>query len=192
MPKRERERNQWANQLADVIKAVKLLSRPQGASIEELEEELSIKKRSVHRLKKSLVEEFNLPMMPLEPLHERKDNQKRCNRWKLLDTATIIIPNIHKIGLTTPELLALYVLRGFAGIYKGSSIMIDIDGAFVKIGEAISQESRSMLDKYSRLFVVAPKAAKNYSAAEDVIEELSYSIIGKKTCQVTYHSQGNE
>jgi len=183
MPKREK--NQWANQLVDVVRAIKLLSRPQGASIEELVEELGVQKRSVQRMKKTMDEKFHLPMIELE-------TDDRCMRWRIPESATIVLPNISEIGLSTPELLALYVLRGFAGVYKGSSIMTDIDGAFAKIGDAISRESRKILEKYSRLFVVAPKSAKNYSASEDVIEELSYAMIGQKTCRVTYHSLGND
>jgi predicted DNA-binding transcriptional regulator YafY len=94
--------------------------------------------------------------------------------------------------LTTPELLAIYVLRGVAGIYKGSSIMSDIDTAFDKIGAAIAPESRKMLEKYSRMFVVAPKSAKNYADPDNNIEELSYAIIGQKTCKVTYHAFGED
>ena len=192
MPKRERERNQWANQLVDIIRASQLLARKNGASIEELEEELSIKKRSVHRLKKCLVEELKLPLIPVEPLQKRTDGEKRCNRWRIPETATIIIPTIDNIGLNNPELMALYVLRGFAGIYKGSSIMTEIDGAFAKIGAAISHESRKTLEKYSRLCVVAPKSAKNYASSNDVIEELSYAIIDQKTCKVSYHAYGED
>jgi predicted DNA-binding transcriptional regulator YafY len=49
-----------------------------------------------------------------------------------------------------------------------------------------------MLEKYSRMFVVAPKSAKNYAASDGVIEELSYAIIGQKTCKVSYHAYGED
>ena len=70
--------------------------------------------------------------------------------------------------------------------------MDDINGAFEKIGTNMSPESRKMLEKYSRMFVVAPKSAKNYAASDGVIEELSYAIIGQKTCKVTYHAFGED
>jgi predicted DNA-binding transcriptional regulator YafY len=184
MPKREK--NQWAGQLVEVVRAVKLLSRPNGASIEELIDELGVQKRSVQRLKKTLDEDFHLP------LHELEGTGEKCKRWRIPETATIRLPRIDTIGLTTPELLAIYVLRGVAGIYKGSSIMSDIDTAFDKIGAAIAPESRKMLEKYSRMFVVAPKSAKNYADPDNNIEELSYAIIEQKTCVVSYHAFGED
>jgi len=184
MPKREK--NQWAGQLVKVVKAVKLLSRTNGASIEELIDELGVQKRSVQRLKRTLDEDFNLA------LHEIDGIGEKCKRWHIPKTATIILPKVDTIGLDISELLALYVLRGVAGVYKGSSIMSEIDKAFDKIGAAIAPESRKMLDKYSRLFVVAPKSAKNYSASDGNIEELSFAIIEQKTCKVTYHAFGSD
>jgi predicted DNA-binding transcriptional regulator YafY len=184
MPKREK--NEWANQMVAVHNAIRLLSRPQGASNEELEEELGVKKRSVQRLKRTLDQQFHLPQ---EEVHGIAGKSRR---WKIMDTASITIPNVKKIGLDPSELLALYILRGVAGIYKGSAIMDDINGAFEKIGTNMSPESRKMLEKYSRMFVVAPKSAKNYAASDGVIEELSYAIIGQKTCKVTYHAYGED
>lgn len=184
MPKREK--NQWAGQLVEVVKAVKLLSRTNGASIEELIDELGVQKRSVQRLKRTLDEDFHLP------LHELEGTGEKCKRWRIPETATIRLPRIDTIGLNTSELLALYVLKGVAGIYKGSSFMDDINGAFEKIGAHLTPESRKMLDKYSRMFVVAPKSAKNYAAKEGVVEELSYAIIDQKTCAVSYHAFGED
>ena len=40
MPKREK--NEWANQMVAVQNAIRMLSRPQGASNEELVEELGV------------------------------------------------------------------------------------------------------------------------------------------------------
>ena len=47
----KREKNQWANQLVDIIKAVRLLSRPQGADNDELAEELGSGERKIYRLR---------------------------------------------------------------------------------------------------------------------------------------------
>jgi len=184
MPKREK--NQWARQLVEVVKAIKLLSRNNGASIEELVDELGVQKRAIQRLKKTLDEDFHLP------LHEIDEIGEKCKRWRIPKTATIILPNVDTIGLSIQELLAIYVLRGVAGIYKGSSIMSDIDNAFDKIGAAIAPGPRKMLDKYSRLFVVAPKSAKNYAASDGNVEDLSFAIINQRTCKVTYHAFGSD
>lgn len=184
----KREKGEWANQLVSVIKAIRLLSRPGGASNEELCEELGVGIRTVQRIKKTLSgrDLLNLPMV------EGGQSPQGHQRMHIPNTGTLVIPRLDKIGLDTPELMALYILRGVAGIYKGSSVMADIDSAFEKIGALISPQSRAMLERYSRLFVVAPKSAKNYSASEDVIEEIASCILDQKVCQITYHAFGED
>jgi hypothetical protein len=119
MPKREK--NEWANQMVAVQNAIRMLSRPQGASNEELIEELGVKLRSVQRLKRTLDKQFHLPQEEVFGIEEK------ARRWRIMDTASLSMPNVKKIGLNTAELLALYILRGVAGIYKGSTIMDDIN-----------------------------------------------------------------
>ena len=91
MPKREK--NQWARQLVEVVRAIKLLSRERGASIEELVDELGVQKRAVQRLKRTLDEDFHLP------LHEIDGIGEKCKRWHIPKTATIILPKVDTIGL---------------------------------------------------------------------------------------------
>ena len=69
MPKREK--HQWAGQLVEVIKAIRLLSREGGASNEELEQELELGKRSVQRLKKTLCEQMHMPKIGRASCRER-------------------------------------------------------------------------------------------------------------------------
>ena len=180
----KREKGEWANQLVSVIKAIRMLSRPGGASNEELCEELGVGIRTVQRIKKTLQsrELLNLPMF------EGGLSPEGHQRMHIPNTGTLILPRLDKIGLNMPELMALYILRGVAGIYKGSSIMEDIDSAFEKIGALISPQSRAMLERYSRLFVVAPKSAKNYAASDEVIDEIASCILDQKVCQITYHA----
>lgn len=181
-----REKNEWGNQMVTVHKAIKMLSRNEGASNEELVEELGVKLRTVQRIKRTLDKLFYLPQ------EEVVGTDEKLKRWRIVDTASLIMPNIKKIGLNTAELLALYVLRGVAGIYKGSTIMDDINSAFEKIGTTLTPQSRKALEQYSHIFVVAPKSAKNYAASDGIIEELSYAIIGQKTCKVSYHAYGED
>ena len=184
MPKREK--HQWAGQLVEVIKAIRLLSREGGASNEELEQELELGKRSVQRLKKTLCEQMHMPIQEVELLSGKH------RRWQLSKNATMILPRLDSAGLNMPELLSLYVLRGLAGIYKSSSIMADIDSAFAKIGAVLLPATSHRLEKYARLFVVAPKSAKQYATSDDVIDELSACILDEKVCLVTYHAFGED
>lgn len=181
-----KEKHYWATQLVRIIKAIRLLSREGGASNRELEEELGVGRRTVQRIKETLSDYLH---MPLSDAGLSPHGQQRS---QLSKSATIILPRLGNAALNMPELLALYVLRGVAGIYKGSSIFEDIDSAFGKIGSVLLPQPSAMLEKYARLFVVAPKSAKSYTASSNVIDELSYAILNQKICLVSYQNFSDE
>lgn len=68
----------------------------------------------------------------------------------------------------------------------------DIESAFEKISNALSPETKSVLERYSRLFVSVPKTPKDYSSHDEVIEELSMAILARKTCRIDYNSFSEE
>lgn len=178
MPKREK--NNWANQLVIIVHAVKMLSRSCGATNEELAEELGIDKRTVFRLKKTL-DTMGIPVDELDG-----DNIK--THYKIPSGWSMSFPKISALGLTTPELLALYALRVNKSIFYGSEISQDIDSAFDKIGTVLSPATRGMLEKYSSIFISTPHASKDYSEFAELIEDISFSIIEQKTCAILYHA----
>lgn len=178
MPKREKDT--WANQLVEIVGAVKLLSRHNGASNEELVEELNIGNRTMFRLKKTL-ENMGIPLEEIE-------SDSGCKRWQIPASWTITFPKTNSLGLTTPELLALYALRVSKGLYQGSSISSDLEAAFEKIGTALSPATHTMLERYASVFLSVPTAAKDYSASAEIIEEISFAIIERTICHIHYHS----
>lgn len=178
MPKREKDT--WANQLVEIVGAVKLLSRHNGATNEELVEELEIGNRTMFRLKKTL-ENMGIPL-------EEVESDSGRMRWRIPAEWTMTFPKTNSLGLTTPELLALYALRVSKGLYRGSAINSDLDVAFEKIGTALSPATRSMLERYSSVFISVPNSAKDYSESAEVIEDISFAIIERTTCSIDYHS----
>ena len=179
MPRREKDT--WANQLIEIVSAVRLLSRHNGASNDELAEELGLGERTVYRLKKTL-EKMGIP---LEDVEVSSGNRMR---WRIPAQWTFTFPKTNDMGLTTPELLSLFALRVSAGLYSGSSIKQDLDNAFDKIGMTLSPASRTMLERYATLFLSVPSAAKDYSGSAEIIEDLSFAIIERTTCTIRYHS----
>lgn len=51
----------WGRHLVKMLKAVDVLSRPEGATIDELAEELGVDRRTVYRIRETL-EELNFPL----------------------------------------------------------------------------------------------------------------------------------
>lgn len=181
-----REKNMWANQMMEVVEAVRLLSRPNGASMEELTRELGVTKRTIYRLKNTLEAMLQAPLDEIDsPLQDEK-------RWKFPQGFTLTLPITETMGLTTPELMGLYLLRMHTGLFSGSIIDNDIDSAFEKIARTLSPAVRNMLERYSNLYVSVPKTPKDYSAHADIIEDLSFAIIERTTCTVTYTTFSDE
>jgi predicted DNA-binding transcriptional regulator YafY len=169
--------------LFKLLKTLDLLSRPQGTTIEEMAEVLEIDRRSVYRIIK-LVEELGFPVydeaIPLE----------RQKRWKLEESYLKKLPNmkIPDIQLTLPEIISLYLLKGEAGLYKGTEIEGQIQSAFEKLGLFVPKDTFSQLEKIKALFIAPAKMPKDYSGKERIIEQLTEAILQSKTCNIKYHS----
>lgn len=175
-----REKNMWANQMVGVVEAVRLLSRSAGASINELITELGVERNTVYRLKKTLERLIGTP------LDEVDSTVLTDKRWKFPDGFTIKLPLSDKLGLSTPELVALYALRMNAGLFRGSVISEDIESAFVKIGTALSPAAKKMLENYANMFISVPKTPKDFSEHAEIIEELSMAMLERTTCTICY------
>jgi predicted DNA-binding transcriptional regulator YafY len=182
----KREKDMWASQMADLLIAVRLMTRPQGASLEELQEELGVSRRTVFRLKATLEQLINAPLDEVDNLLQKK------KRYIFPKGFTLNLPMTSLSGLTTPELMALYAMRVGSGLFRNSDIGNDIDSAFEKIGKALSPATKDLLERYSSLFVSVPKNPKEYSAHAESMEELSLAILERKTCWIRYTSFSGE
>src|SRR6266581_652941 len=178
MPKREK--GSWANQLVDVVEAVKLLSRPQGASYDELEEGLSVSRRQIYRIKDTI---GNMGIAIHEMEGDFTENRKR---FRIESSQLLRLPN--PAPLTFPEILALYALRGNLGIYQGTDIAEGIDSAFAKLGLILPPEMRKALERYATLFIPTCKGTKSYAGKEEIIDDLHYAMLNNLTCTISYHS----
>lgn len=180
------ERNIWGPKMVQLVLAVRLLTRANGASIEELSTELEVSKRTVYRMIETLEV---LIGGPLDEIHGLLLKEKR---FKFPTGFTLNLPLTTLAGLTVPELMALYALKMNAGLFRDSVISDDIDSAFCKISNALSPETKSVLERYASLFISVPKTPKDYSDHAEIIEELSMAILGRKTCEITYNTYSDD
>ena len=184
--KEKKERNILGPKMVHLVIAVRLLSRMNGASIDEMAAEIGISRRTMYRYKETL------EVMIGGPLDEIQGVLQNEKRFKFPPGFTLNLPLTSFSGLTVPELMAIFALRMNAGLFKGSIISDDIDSAFEKISNALSPETKSVLERYSNLFISVPKTPKDYSDHYDTIEDLSLAILGRKICQVSYGAFSNE
>lgn len=118
----------WARHLVKILKAVEILSRPGGATMDELREGLEVDRRTAYRLKDTL-EELNFPIF------EDSSCLDGRKRFRFDDRYLKKLPNLHlpDLKLSLAEVIALYFIRGNAWIYKGTDIERNIAAAFAKL-----------------------------------------------------------
>lgn len=180
------ERNIWGPKMVQLVTAVRLLSRQNGATSQELADELNLSKRTVYRIMETL------EVMIGGPLDKVQGVLQKEVRNKFPQGFTLNLPLTELSGLTVPELMALFALRMNVGLFKGSVISADIESAFEKISNALSPEAKSVLERYSNLFISVPKTPKDYSKHAETLEELSMAILGRKTCHIIYTTYGED
>lgn len=173
--------------LIKLLRALDLLSRPEGATIKQLAEHLEIDRRSVYRLI-TVMEELHFP------LYDDTVPMEKEKRWRVLDDYVIKLPNITlpDVKLNLSEMVALYLLKGEAKLYRGTEIETIVEAAFGKMSLFVPEGLADQLQKIKTLFVPSSKFAKDYAGKEELIDTLTDAMLKKQTCYVRYHSFGDD
>jgi len=173
--------------LLKILRAVELMGRPGGATIKELAEELELDRRSVYRLRDTMEALFF-------PIYEDRDDDGRKMRWKIQSEYLAKLPNVSlpELTLNFPEIMALCLLKGEAGIYQGTEVQKHADRAFTKIRQLLPDKVSSQLEKLDELFRPVAKFSKDYSGREEIIELLAQAMIKQKECRVEYFAFQDE
>lgn len=166
-----------------LLRALELMSKPAGTTIEEMAEHLEVDRRSVYRMI-NLVEELGFP------IYDDKVPFEKEKRWKLEESYLKKLPNIKipDVNLTLPEIISLYLLKGEGSIFKGTEIERLTKSAFGKLSLFVPKDAFSKLSKIKALFVSTSKFAKDYSDKEEIINQLMDAMLKRETCYVKYHS----
>ena len=169
--------------LIKLLKALDLLSKPEGTTIEEMGTQLEIDRRSVYRLI-GVIEELGFP------LYDDKIPLEKEKRWKLEESYLKKLPNmkVPDVNLTLLEIIALYLLRSESSLLKGTELERYTKSAFGKFSLFMPKDAFGKLDKIKALFVSASKFGKDYSGKEEIINQLMDAMLKKETCYLTYHS----
>jgi predicted DNA-binding transcriptional regulator YafY len=173
----------WARHLVKILKAVEILARPGGATMDELREGLEVDRRTAYRLRDTL-EELNFP------LYEDSSSLDGRKRFRLDDSYLKKLPNLNvpDLNLSLSEVIALYFIRGYARTYRGTDIERNIEGAFAKLDAFMPDRMAEQLDKVKTLFIAASRFNKDYSDKQEAIDQLTDAIFRRITCTVQYHS----
>jgi predicted DNA-binding transcriptional regulator YafY len=173
--------------LLKILRAVELMSRSGGATINDLAKDLGLDRRSVYRLRDTMEALFF-------PIYEDRDEDGRKVRWKIQSEYLAKLPNVSlpELTLNFPEIMALCLLRGEASIYQGTEVQKHADRAFSKLGQLLPDKITSQLERLEGLFRSVAKFSKDYSGKEEIIELLAQAMIKQKECRVEYFAFQDE
>lgn len=177
----------WARHLVKMLKAVDLIGRQQGASIDELAQHLEANKRTAYRMIATM-DEMNFPFF------EDTSSLDGKKRYRFEASFLKKLPNLSvpELRLSLSELIALSFIRGSSGPFKGTDIEKNIESAYKKLGAFVPEKFVKQLDKVRTLFVAAGRFTKDYRDKEEVISSLTDAMFKQLTCLVEYHSFGDD
>jgi predicted DNA-binding transcriptional regulator YafY len=169
--------------LIKILTAVDVLSRPQGATIKELQHGLGVSRRSVYRLFETLNElQF--------PIYDEERPGEKEKRWRLQEDYLKSLPNLRipDMKLSPRELLLLYFLLSQDRVFEGTSVA----GLLASIREKLaalmptSYLTAAQSERIETMFAAGTLHPKSYDGYEETIETLLDAIVERRTCTVTY------
>ena len=175
----------YGRNLIKLLKAVDLMARPNGATIKELQEGLSISRRSVYRLFETL-DTLNFPIYDDDIPGERE------KRWHLEENFAHNLPNPHlpDIRLTTRERFLLYFMLSQDRAFTGTHIESDLASLREKLTALIPAPfpTSAHTDRIDSLFVAGTLHPKSYEHKDDIIDTILAAISSRTICTVTYEA----
>ncbi len=169
--------------IIQMLRAVDLLGRPGGTTINQMSTALEVDRRSVYRLL-DIIQELGFP------IYDENDQPGREKSWKLDADYVLKLPNITlpDIRFNLPEIMALYFLRAESRVYRGTEIEARLDSAYAKLNRFVPGDFEDQLGKLKTLFVSTGKLTKDYSGKESLIDSLARAMLKNRTCVVSYFS----
>lgn len=173
----------WGRHLVKMLKAVDVLAKAGGVTMDELGKRVDVDRRTAYRIKETL-EELNFP------IYADSSSLDGRTRYRFMDSYLKKLPNLAlpELNLTLQEIIALYFIRGHASVFKGTDIESNIESAFQKLDSFMPEGLARNLDKIRTLFTPTSKNTKDYSGKQEIIETLTDAIFKQRTCLVEYHS----
>jgi len=169
--------------LVKLIKAVSLISRPQGASVRELEEALSISRRSVYRLRNTL-EDLNI-----RPYADKRPGERE-DRWYLESEYLQNFSNLRlpEVTLTQREALLLFLLLSNNRLFQGTELESLLTSIQQKLSALMPAAflSSSQNESIDSLFAASPLHYSSLKGKEEILDTLLSAISRRQVCTVSY------
>jgi predicted DNA-binding transcriptional regulator YafY len=171
--------------IAKIVKAVEMMADDKGTSIEELEEALAIKRRSIFRLIKTIKEEFNFPVA------EKRVGFGGAARYFLSEDYITQLKSITmpRLSLSLNEAILLDFLFTNDTVFHDSEIQEDIGSLKKKItGFLPKSGDEELLSQLDGFFTSSLNTFKSYKGKEHIIDTIMEALSHHRSCKVSYHA----
>ena len=168
--------------LVRFLKMHRMLSRPTGATIQDLMEETDVSRATVYRFLRA-VEQAGDAL-------EKENLPSRQVRYRIFDPFQKRNQGEHAFRIARTELIAVQFVRRYARMFKGTELEEDVDNVFKKIEGTLDPKHYRMLTRLDRLFIPTMKGAKDYTSPKTaaIIDTLANAILQGRSCETSYHS----
>ncbi len=170
-------------QLGNLLRALDLIARPQGALIADLRRTLQVDRATVYRNIR-LLESLGFPLYS-EKVVDGPEVRYRLEEGYVRKLPNLSIPDLR---LTLGEAILLQMLRGRTGPLRETELARRMDLLFNKLATILPADIQSRLDRLAGLFIPGERAGRKSYGKEEVIDVLAGAILETKTCVVSYHS----
>ncbi|MBN2444615.1 MAG: WYL domain-containing protein [Spirochaetales bacterium] len=154
-------------------------------TISQLQQQLETSRRSVYRLLDTL-QDLSFP------LYEDKNDPGPAKIWKLEEQYLTELPDISlsELRLTKEEIILLFFLFSRGNIFKKTKLekyLFSLKNKFDVFLPA-NLRTEQAIAKLDDIFIPHSPDLKDYSSKEEILDDLTDSIVRYKRCIVTYHS----
>ena len=169
--------------LLKLMKLIDLLSKPTGATYDEMVEELGVTIRTVYRLVDALGE-LGFPIID-ETI--RGDRRKRK---KLMEEFRRKLPNmtVPEITFTQSELFVLALLKSEDTVLRDTELGEALERIFARLALIMPNGLGDKLTRIRALFVSRPVLGKSYTGKEKIIDQVFRAVLASRRCTITYHA----
>ncbi|PTN39107.1 YafY family protein [Desulfonatronum sp. SC1] len=173
--------------LLNLLNAIELLSRPQGATIQEIGESLGLQRRSVYRLL-AAIQDLGFPV------YDAKGEAGATKQWKMLDDYVVRLPNITlpKVELTPSEAMAIQFMAADNRLPRAPVLRRNLDQALAKLSLLLPRNVSDSLRRFSETSFVVSKLTKDYSQKEVILDDLTEAMLTSRMCEVDYHAYSTD
>ena len=156
---------------------IRLLETRCGMTLDELAEECSVDRRTIHRDLKA-VEEAGYTLA--------SEWQEGHKVYSFLTKSRSIPP----ITFTLPQLMSLYLLRSLAVHLSGTPFLQEIDDVFRGITSVLPDRSVAHLERIARVSLPILHGARDYSDSARFLECLQRALLHQYRLNLLYDKKG--